>query len=117
YGDLGLKSPSSPETQSIPGEPKDVRSEATPVRPASKEPLQFEPSAASGILSASTSGESSPASSTAPRPLFLSKGLLTPWLEEQGLCRSSSSVLRNPEGLSRHRRPCVMSRAPRDQVM
>ena len=73
------------------------------MRPSSKEPLQFEPSVASEILSASMSGESSPASSMAPRPLFLSKGLLTPWLEEQGLCRSADSVLRNPEGLSRHR--------------
>ena len=87
------------------------------MRFSSKEPLPFGPRVASGILSAGASVKSSPVSSMAPRPLFISKGLLTPWLEEQGLCRSSGSVLRNPEGLSRHRRPCVMSRAPRDQVM
>jgi len=44
------------------------------VRRSSKEPLQFGPS----IPSASMSVKSSTVSSMAPRPYFLSKGLLTP---------------------------------------
>ena len=69
------------------------------MRPSSKEILRFGRSAPS----AGTSVKSSNASSLVPRPCFLSKGFLTPWLDEQALCRSSGSVLPNPERLPRPR--------------